>query len=132
MLDQEILKKTRIHPVDIPQRVLCRVTRGNSQAQCRVSDGKSEVDQQDSLIGFLGQCDGHIAGNRRNAGSSLGADKDEQLSECSFLLPGVFSRRVVVARARASATAPCSSGKKQVLASACTHQADRKFLIGLL
>ncbi len=93
MLDQEILKKTRIQPIDIPEGVLRRVTRRNPQAQCRVSNGKSEVDQQDPLVGFLGQSDGNIAGDRRNAGSSFGAGKDEQLSHSllcweSFLTKG--------------------------------------------
>ena len=93
MFDQEILKKTRIQPVDIPEGILRRVTRGNPQAKCRVPNGKSEVDEQGSLVGILGQSDGNIAGDRRSPGPSFGADKDEQPSQSllcwkSFLAKG--------------------------------------------
>src|ERR1039458_3928886 len=93
MLDQEILKKTRIQPVDIPDGILRRVARGNPQAQCRVPNGKSKVDEQGSLVEFPGQSDGTIAGARRNPGSAFRADKGEQPSQCllcwkSFLTKG--------------------------------------------
>ncbi len=86
VLDQEILKRTCIQPVDIPECVLRRVTRGNPKAQCRVSNGKSEVDEQGFLAGILRQGDGNIARDRRNAGSPFGPDKNVQPS--SSLLCG--------------------------------------------
>src|ERR1700679_1477165 len=80
MLYQKILEQTRIQPVDIPQSVLCRVACGNSQAQRRISNGKSEVDEQNALVGFLGQRDSNIAGDCRYARSALGAGENVQSS----------------------------------------------------
>src|ERR1700722_487335 len=96
MLDQKILEQTRIQPVDIPQSVLRRVARGNSQAQRRISNGKSQVDEQNALIGFLGQCDSNIAGDCRYARSAFGAGKNVKSSNSprtwqSFLANRVFN-----------------------------------------
>jgi hypothetical protein len=131
VLDQEILKKTRIQPVDTPKCVLCRVTRGYPQAQCRVSNGKSEVDEQDASVGTLRQGDGNIAGDRRNAGSSFGPDKNVQPSSgfpsgISLLAGGGCGPNQSLRHST------LLEGQKEELTSTCTHGADGEFRICFL
>src|SRR5580698_9730325 len=96
MLYQKILEQTRIQAVDVPQSVLRRIARGNSQAQRCISNRKSQVDEQDALIGFLSQRDSNIARDCRYARSAFGAGKNVQppnspRSRQSFLANRIFS-----------------------------------------
>ena len=131
MLDQKIVKRTRIQLVDTPKCVLCRVTRGNPQAQRRVSDGKSKVDEQDALVGSLRQGDGNIAGDRRNARSSLGPGKYVQPSS------GILSTMSLLARGGCGPNqslrhSALLEGQKDELTSTCAHGADGEFRICIL
>src|ERR1035437_8465735 len=77
MLGQQLEKKTSIQPVGILEGVVSRVFRSDPEAERGVSYRKTEIDQQGALVRFLGQSDRKIAGNSRDAGAALGAEKHE-------------------------------------------------------